>query len=152
MKKDLSIIANELFSDLVQDTYEHLLHSYLTDGKTNISPRLSIEEAIHKYTPHILNVIENKSNWKKRSETIFVDFHDFLTVFDEFFPVYISNNGFPYLDIGVWNHTNGKKIVRLLLTEIFYQNYTGMNIQDIAFIREELFSQESIRIFLKSSK
>jgi hypothetical protein len=149
MKKDLSIIAKELFPNLVQDTYEELIHSYNTDGKTNINPRLSLDEAVHKYTITVSDVMENKDNWGKRLDDIFVDFHNFLTIFDEFFPIYWAREGIPYLDIGMWNKENGKKIVKILIKKIFYLSYTGMDIQDIAFTRKSPFSPEFIRIFLR---
>jgi hypothetical protein len=151
MKKDLSVIAKELFPSLVQSTYEQLLYSYNTDCKTDINPRLTFNEAVIKYTAYVLDTIDNKNNWKSRGETIFVDFRNFLTVFDEFFPVYRSDTGVPYMDIGKWNHANGKKIVQLLIKEIFYLNYTGMNIQYIGFIRESPFSPEIIRMFIRLS-
>jgi hypothetical protein len=152
MKKDLSAIAKELFSNLTRNTYEELLYSYNTDGKKNINPRLTFDEAINKYTAPVLNVMENKANWKNRGGSLFVDFHSFLTVFKEFFPVYMADNGTPYLDIGVWNHSNGEKIVSLLITEIFYLNYTGMDIKDIVFMREKPLLPEIIRIFLRLSE
>jgi hypothetical protein len=150
--KDLSVVAKELFPNLVQNTYEQLLYSYNSDGKTNINPRLSFNEAVSKYAPHVLNIIDSKDNWKARYGDIFVDFRSFLEVFDEFFPVYKTDAGTPYIDIGAWNHETGRKIVQLLIKEIFYQNYTGMNIQDIAFIREKPFLPEIVRIYLKLSK
>jgi hypothetical protein len=150
-KKNLSIVAKELFPNLIQDTYQQLMCSYNTDGKIDINPRLTLNEAVIKYTPYVLCTINNKDNWKRRYENIFVNFHDFLTAFDEFFPLYRADNGTPYIDIGKWNHENGKKIVRLLIEEIFYLNYVGMNIQDIAFIRENPFSPEIIRVFLRLS-
>jgi hypothetical protein len=151
MKKDLSVIAKELFPDMVQSTYEQLLRSYNTDGKSNINPRLSFNEAVSKYAPHVLNIIDSKDNWRARYGDIFVDFHNSLEVFDEFFPVYRTDAGIPYMDIGAWNHANGKKMVQLLIKEIFYQNYIGMTIQDIAFVREKPFSAEIIRVFLRFS-
>jgi hypothetical protein len=152
MKKDLSLIAKELFPNLEQNTYEQLLYLYNTDGKTDINPRLSLEEAVSKYTTPVLNVMENKDNWKTKGGAMFVDFKNFITLFDEFFPLYMADNGTPYMDIGVWNHTNGKKIVSLLITKIFYLNYTGMDIQDISFTRESFLSPEIIRIFLRLSE
>jgi hypothetical protein len=152
MKKDLSVIAKELFPGLVQNTYEQLLHSYRTDGKRNINPKLALDEAVSKYTPCVLNVIENKDNWKSRWGGIFVDFHNPLTVFDEFFPVYIADNGTPYLDLEIRNYENGEKIVLLLITEIFYLNYTEMDIKDIVFTRKSPLSPEIIRIFLRLSE
>jgi hypothetical protein len=151
MKKDLSVIAKELFPYLVKNTYEQLMCSYASDYKIDINPKLTFKEAVDKYTDPFLNVMENKNNWKNRGESIFIDFHDFLTVFNEFFPVYMADNGFPYMDIGVWNHENGKKIVELLITEIFYNNYTGMNIQNILFTRKNVCSPEIIRISLRLS-
>jgi hypothetical protein len=152
VKKDLSVIAKELFPNLEQNTYEQLLYSYNTDGKTNINPRLSFEEAVSKYTDPFLNVMENKDNWKTRGDTIFVDLKNFITLFDEFFPLYKAENGTPYIDLGEWNHANGEKIVSLLITKIFYLNYTGMDIQNISFTREGFFSPEIIRIFLRLSE
>jgi hypothetical protein len=152
MKKDLSMIAKELFPGLVQNTYEQLLYSYNSGFRPSINPETTLNEAISKYTAPVLNVLENKDNWKVRNGDIFVDFRDFLTVFNEFFPVYRTDNGIPYLDIGVWNHANGKKIVSLLITEIFYLNYTGMDIRDIVFTRKSPFSPEIIRIFLRLSE
>jgi hypothetical protein len=152
MKKDLSLIAENLFPNLVQNTYEQLLDSYNTDGKTDINPRLSLEDAVSKYTAPVLNVMENKDNWKTRGGAIFVDFKDFIKIFDEYFPIYKAENGFPYMDIGPRNHANGEKIVSLLITKIFYLNYIGMDIQGISFICESFFSQEMIRIFLRLSK
>jgi hypothetical protein len=96
--------------------------------------------------------MENKGNWKIRGGDIFVDFHDFLTVFDEFFPTYRDDNGIPYLDLWEWNDANGEKIVRLLITKIFYLNYTGMDIQNIAFVSERPSSSEIARIFLRLSE
>jgi hypothetical protein len=152
MKKDLSLIAKELFPNLEQNTYEQLLYSYRTDGKTDINPRLSLEEAVSKYTTPFLNVIENKDNWKTKGGAIFVDFKNFITLFDEFFPFYMADNGTPYIDLGEWNHSNGEKIVSLLITKIFYLNYTGVEIQDISFTSESFFSSEIIRIFLRLSE
>jgi hypothetical protein len=150
MKKDLSLIAKELFPNLERNTYEQLLYSYNTDGKTDINPRLSLEEAVSKYTTPILNVMENKDNWEARGGAIFVDFKN-LTLFDEFFPLYKTENGSPYMDIGMWNHANGEKIVSFLITKIFYLNYTGMDIQDISFIRESFLFPGIIRISLRLS-
>jgi hypothetical protein len=152
MKKDLSMIAKELFPDLVQNTYEQLLYSYNSGFEPSINPEITLNEAINKYTSPVLNVLENKANWKTRGGDLFVDFRDFLTVFDEFFPLYKADNGIPYLDLGIWNHANGEKIVRLLITEIFYLNYTGMDIRDIVFMNEKPFSPEIIRIFLRLSE
>jgi hypothetical protein len=149
MKRDLSVIAKELFPGAVQNTYEQLLHSYGTDGKPNINPWPALNEAVSKYTASVLNIVENKNNWKAADGVIFADFRNFLTVFDEFFPIYETDAGIPYMDIGAWNHANGKKIVQLLVREIFYLNYTGMNIQDTAFVKETSFSPEIIRIFLR---
>jgi hypothetical protein len=149
MKKDLSLIAKELFPNLEQNTYEKLLYSYVSDHKTNINPRLSLEEAISKYTVPVLNVMENKDNWKTRGGAIFVDFKNYVTLFDEFFPFYKADNGTPYLDLGEWNLANGEKIVSFLITKIFYLNYTGMDIQNISFTKEGFFSPEIIRVFLR---
>jgi hypothetical protein len=151
MKKDLSVIAKKLFPNLVQDAYEELLHSYNTDGKTDINPKLNLDEAVYKYTITVSDVMEKKDNWGKRRDAIFVDFHDFLTTFDEFFPIYWAKEGIPYMDIGIWNQENGKKIVQFLIKRIFYLNYTGMDIQDIVFTRKSPFSPEFIRIFLRLS-
>jgi hypothetical protein len=152
MKKDLSLIAKELFPNLEQNTYEKLLYSYVSDHKTNINPRLSLEEAISKYTTPFLNVMENMDNWKTRGGIIFVDFKNFITLFDEFFPLYMADNGTPYIDLGERNHANGEKIVSLLITKIFYLNYTGMDIQDVSFTSEGFFSPEIIRIALRLSE
>jgi hypothetical protein len=152
MKKDLSIIAKELFPNLVQSTYEQLLNSYNSGREKSITPTFSFDEAVNKYTSPVLNVMENKDNWKIRGGVIFVDFKNFITLFDEFFPIYTTADGIPYMDIGAWNHANGEKIVSLLITKIFYLNYTGMDIQDISFISERLFSPEIIRIILRLSE
>jgi hypothetical protein len=50
MKKDLSIVAKE-FPNLIQDTYQQLMCSYNTDGKIDINPRPTLNEAVIKYTP-----------------------------------------------------------------------------------------------------
>jgi hypothetical protein len=151
MKRDLSVIAKELFPNLVQNTYEQLLYSYTAEGKTNINPKISLDEAISKYTPFVLNVMENKDNWVNRCESIFIDFHDFLTVFGEYFPLYKSDDGIPYMDIGIWNYEIGRKILSLLITKIFYLNYTGMDVRDVIFIKEKPLEPEIIRIFLRLS-
>jgi hypothetical protein len=148
MKKDLSIIAKALFPDFVENTYEDLLGSYQRHGKTATIPTLSLNEAVSKYTHHVLNVIENRDNWKTEDSSIFVDFHDFFTIFNEFFPIFRSDRGIPYLDIGTLNYHTGKRIVSLLISKIFYLNYAGMVVQNIVFTREGLFSEEFIRIFL----
>jgi hypothetical protein len=57
-----------------------------SDGKSNINPRRSLNEAVSKYTAHILNIIDRKYNWKAGDGSIFVDFRNFLEVFDEFSP------------------------------------------------------------------
>jgi hypothetical protein len=149
MKKDLSIIAKELFPNLVQNTYEELVHSYNTDGKTNINPKLSLDEAVYKYTITVSDVMENKDNWGKRRDDIFVDFHNFLTIFDEFFPIYWAEKGIPYAVIGVWNQEIGKKIVQLLIRKIFYLSYMGMDIQSLVFMSKHPLAPEFIRIFLR---
>jgi hypothetical protein len=152
MKRDLSVIAKELFPDLTRNTYEQLLHSYNSGYCTDINPKITLNEAISKYTDPLLKIFENKDNWKTRFDTIFVDFHGFIDAFDEFFSVYLAKNGYPYVDLLGWNHEIGEKIVSLLITEIFYLNYTGMDIKDIVFTREGPLSPEIIRIFLRLSE
>jgi hypothetical protein len=151
MKKDLSVTAKELFPNLEKNTYEKLICSYVTDGKTNINPGLTFDEAVSKYTAYVLNVMENKNNWKIRNNNMYIDFHNYLIIFEEFFPLYKSDKGFPYLDLGEQNYEIGEKIVLLLITKIFYLNYTGIDIRDIIFIREQPSEREIIRIFLRLS-
>jgi hypothetical protein len=151
--KNLSMVAKELFPDLEQNTYDQLLHSYLTDGKTNINPKLSLDEAVQKYTPGIIEFIENKANWKHRGISIFLDFPKPEVVFEEFFPVYRAENNTPYLDLAEYNDGVGEKIVCVLVTEIFYRNYTGMEICDISFTYEDFAIFNSIiRISLRLSE
>jgi hypothetical protein len=83
---------------------------------------------------------------------IFVDSPDYLhTIFDEFFPLYLADNGRPYMDLGMWNQRTGKEIVYLLIMRIFYLNYTGMDIRSIDFVYPEPGQPEIIRIYLRLS-
>jgi hypothetical protein len=152
MKKDLSLIAKELFPSITQDTYKKLLYSYSGTGKTNINPKRTLNEAINKYSDRVLNIIENKDNWQIRNGNIFVDSPDYLhTIFDEFLPLYKTDDGRPYMDLWRWNSAIGEEIVYLLIVRIFYLNYTGMDIQNIDFVWKRPFSPKIIRIFLRPS-
>jgi len=151
MKKDLSVIALEMFPDIKGSEYETLLHNYLTPS--NITPKLTLDEAVNKYTDVVLSVIDNKENWKENriAEEVYITFYEFYKVFEEFFPMEYAENGYPYVDIAKKSISNGKKIIEVLIPKIFYRNYESMEIRAIYFWRDEPLSPEYIRIYLRFS-
>jgi len=151
-KKDLFMIANELFPDVDKGNYDQLLSAYMSDGKTNINPTISFEEAIAKYTSQVKAVISDKNNWKNKWNGICIEFHNFKEAFEEFFPFYFNADRIPYIDIGSNNYANGKKIVEFLIVEIFYRNYTGMTIKHFLYISEHFMSKEFACIYLRQAK
>jgi len=155
MKKDLAVIAHEVFPDIVKSEYEELLKLYHADFESpDINPKISLDEAVSKYAENVLTVIENKENWKEDrvNDGIFIAFYGFAETFKEFFPVYYAENGYPYMDIGPKNYANGKKVIELLISKIFYQNYEGMEIRTMYFWRDRPSSPEYIRIYLRFSE